>query len=377
MKHEDARISISEYQRSLDEGLSALPELSSQTVRYWSDFARVFYHPRSIVQIIDYELGSTIMPFEKWNTGEDLFSELDKEHDLLDRDIRVWAEECDQMQGIQVFTGADDAWGGFASKYIENVRDEYGKTAIWVWGLEKEEGQGQRAKQSLRAINIAQSLAQISPQTSMYIPLGIPSQLPPYVHLDSKSQWHVSALLSLVVESMTLPSRQKLGTGRRGFLSDMEAALNTNGNQRIASLQSSVIDPSAFVSPEKKLPNVRDDPRVRESDTNGVVFEDELEEANSKLDMSFSTGKPSQSALSIRQWEKSNHVFGKVESIRGLFQQEFGLDEGTNLQSRKRRRLAALPVVDKYVHEILDHSLPSLPADGAWLDTTPHLGILC
>jgi hypothetical protein len=33
-------------------------------------------------------------------------------------------------------TTFDDAWGGFASDYLERLRDEYGKTVIWVWGLE-------------------------------------------------------------------------------------------------------------------------------------------------------------------------------------------------------------------------------------------------
>ena len=41
------------------------------------------------------------------------------------------------MQGVQVFTGADDAWGGFCARYMERVRDEFGKCGIWVWGLEE------------------------------------------------------------------------------------------------------------------------------------------------------------------------------------------------------------------------------------------------
>lgn len=76
------------------------------------------------------------MPFEKWNVGEDLFSSLDKEHDLLDRDLRPFVEEADQMQAIQLMTSVDDAWGGFASRYMDLLRDEYGKTAIWIWGIE-------------------------------------------------------------------------------------------------------------------------------------------------------------------------------------------------------------------------------------------------
>ena len=48
------------------------------------------------------------------------------------------------MQGLQVFAGADDAWGGFAARYVERVRDEFGKLGIWVWGIEGGHGEGRK-----------------------------------------------------------------------------------------------------------------------------------------------------------------------------------------------------------------------------------------
>jgi len=63
---------------------------------------------------------------------------------LLDRDLRLWAEECDHMQGVEVFAGADDAWGGFAARYVERIRDEFGKVGIWVWGIEGGQGEGRK-----------------------------------------------------------------------------------------------------------------------------------------------------------------------------------------------------------------------------------------
>lgn len=89
------------------------------------------------MQLNEYELNSSLVPFERWETGEELFASLDKEHDIVDRDLRPFVEEADQMQGIQVMTSVDDAWGGFASRYVERLRDEYGKTPIWVWGLQE------------------------------------------------------------------------------------------------------------------------------------------------------------------------------------------------------------------------------------------------
>lgn len=146
---QDPRIQQSEYQRSLDEGDPNPQTLNTEAVRYWSDFNRVFYHPRSIVQIKDYELGSSLVPFEKWDSGEELFQNIDRDEDLLDRDLRPWAEECDQMQGIQVITGADDAWGGFTARYTERLRDEFGKMGLWVWGIEEQQGRGQRVSLTL------------------------------------------------------------------------------------------------------------------------------------------------------------------------------------------------------------------------------------
>jgi len=78
-----------------------------------------------------------LSPFDRWDVGEDLFKSEDLEHELLDRDLRPFVEECDQMQGIQIITGADDAWAGFASKYLEALRDEFGRKSVWIWGLEE------------------------------------------------------------------------------------------------------------------------------------------------------------------------------------------------------------------------------------------------
>lgn len=128
-------IEPNDYQKSLEQGLPT-SQLTGDQVRYWSDFNRVFYHPRSIVQLNEYELNSQLMPFENWNTGHDLFNDLEKASGLFDRDVRLFAEECDQLAGIQIFTSTDDAWGGFTSSYADVLRDEFGKTSIWLWGLE-------------------------------------------------------------------------------------------------------------------------------------------------------------------------------------------------------------------------------------------------
>lgn len=124
----------STYQQHLDAGLEP-PQLSTSTVKYWSDYSRVYYHPKSIVQLSEFDVNDKLMPFENWDVGMELFDKLEREVDLVDRDLRPFVEECDGLQGLQIMTGVDDAWGGWASGWIERLRDEYGKLSIWTWGL--------------------------------------------------------------------------------------------------------------------------------------------------------------------------------------------------------------------------------------------------
>lgn len=85
-----------------------------------------------MVQIYETDLGPEQRAFNTWEAGEELYHSLDRDEDLFERDLRPFVEECDQMQGLQVMTSVDDGWSGFASKYIDRLRDEFGKGTIWV-----------------------------------------------------------------------------------------------------------------------------------------------------------------------------------------------------------------------------------------------------
>ena len=290
------------------------------------------------------------MPFEKWENGEELFVSMDVDNDLLDRDVRVWAEECDQMQGMQIFTGGDDAWGGFASRYVEKLRDEYGKMPIWTWGIEEEQGKGQMAKQLLRTINAARTINEMARNASLYVPLSVPAiQLPQYVHLNRDSEWQISALLSMALESMTLPSRLRPDEQRRGLLGDIEAALNVNGNQRIAQLQCTILDPETE-PPRTVNGYASHDDRAPSNIIHAMIKEDDVELITSHLDMNLSTGNHS-SLTYASQHDTSDHTFGAVENTRGRVQEarDQELDEDEINYARKRRRLAGLSVVERFV----------------------------
>ncbi|CAG7951833.1 unnamed protein product [Penicillium salamii] len=276
-----APITQSEYQKSLDLGTPA-PRLTSESVRYWSDYNRVFYHPKSIVQLNEYELNSQTMPFEDWNVGEELFNDLDKEHDLLDRDLRPLIEECDHLRALQLFAGSDDAWGGFTAQYMERLRDEFGKKSIWVWAIE-DGTKTQRHHQFKRDTNKARSLYSISQQASLYVPIiDLPHKLPGYLEVDRQSEWQKTALIASAIETVTLPSRLKP-------YQYFEAALaGEDGTHTIFELQSSIN-------------------KINDGHTKQSSNEDEQTKAETEFDIDFTYDGE----------DKGAHIFNQVQVSRG------------------------------------------------------------
>ncbi|PNY24246.1 Protein DML1 [Tolypocladium capitatum] len=325
--HRQDVVHPSVYQQSLDAGTEP-PRLTKSTVRYWSDFSRVYFHPKSLVQLYDYELDSSIRPFERFAMGTDLFDSLDKEHDIVDLDWRPFVEECDLMQGIQVFTTLDDAWGGFASSYLEALRDEYPKSCIWVWGLQSPLLEVPRATRQLRLVNTAQSLSQAYSQASMVMPLALPEvRLSSKLAVDRSSPWHVSGLLSAAAESATLQSRLASESGYQPIsLSAMAESLNTNGNQTIARAKMDV-GPHA-------------------GDTDRETLDVDL----------FHLGRDS----NVRGEDRAGRVFGQLSSYRGPRDTSDGDEDGPNPKSRPiignpviRRQL---PLLNSYPHIYADAS---------------------
>lgn len=218
----------------------------------------------------------------------------------------------------------------------------------------------------LRTINAARSIYEISAHASMYMPLAIPSlRLPSYVQLARSSLWQTSALLSTALESMTLPSRLRPGGGTRGRLDDMAAALNVNGNQRIANVQMSITDPFESDRPRPAGGKAHDS-RLRGSNTDGPLHEDQFLAGDASLDMDFYCGEvqaqaTSTNAFRARQPPRRHHVFGLVDSVRGNAgdtgdtrdtrgtRGTRDTDKAEVGDTRKCRRLAALPRTERLV----------------------------
>ena len=193
----------------------------------------------------------------------------------------------------------------------------------------------------------------MSTHASMYIPLSVPpTQAPQYLRFDRGSQWHTSALLSAALESTTLPTRLRHDIQKRGFADDLEAALNVNGNQRIAQLGYSMLDPedaplAVHGSTDDRAP----------LGSNAILVEkNRLKLAKPKVDMDLSCWN----ARSANQCEVSDHVFGTVEVTRAKVEAagDEKIDEDAVTYLREQGRRAGLPLIERFV--ILTVVLPRL-----------------
>ncbi|KAF3926150.1 hypothetical protein ABW21_db0202367 [Orbilia brochopaga] len=143
------------------------------------------------------------------------------------------------MQGLQVLTTVDDGWAGFAARYLDNLRDEYPKSAIWTWALERS-AKTTRDRVLSRTATSTRALISILPLCTTYVPINVPRpalHLPSYLKgFDPTSTWRASALIASALETCILPCRLKAMSSGRQTMAEASTLLNVAGNQQISTL---------------------------------------------------------------------------------------------------------------------------------------------
>ncbi|CAG8461115.1 2776_t:CDS:10, partial [Ambispora gerdemannii] len=208
-----------------------------ESVKMWSDFNRVYYHPKTLNQINQYQFDDEFMPFDVFSYGQECFVQHEKEESTFDENFRFFAEECDIIQGFQIFTDILDGFGGFSCNFLEQLRQEYPKHAVLTYGITNSQklvsphySLKHYHKQTL---NSAFSTVQFNEMSSIYVPLTTPAQaskISKYTRPNPHLPYHSSAILSAATETAL----------RHGFMSmnDLFGQLNWRGNTKTGNLGS-------------------------------------------------------------------------------------------------------------------------------------------
>ncbi|KAF8225980.1 tubulin nucleotide-binding domain-like protein [Tricholoma matsutake] len=206
---------------------------TGEDIRYWSDFSRVYYLPRTIQTIPDH--GHRASTEGDWNMEQDEFFRYNEDTALMEGSFRLFLEECDSLQGIQIMNDTS-SFGGFINSFIVALRDESVKLPCLVFPLLSDavsrHNDVHDNKSMRKIINDALYLRSLHELVSMSVPIQAPFVWPSAAWNQSlaterSSMYHNSAILSAHLESSTLSLRLK---GTSDDLANMSSQLNWRGS---------------------------------------------------------------------------------------------------------------------------------------------------
>jgi len=124
--------------------------------------------------------------------------------------LRYFAEECDYLASINVFTDIDDGFGGLSCSLLEEIRNDFGKAVcVPVWGLSNHgssSGQHPGMKEQLQQLGVPVLYSLYPEYASVFIPMCVPAvtTVSPFITVPTKTGAYVtSALCASVIETAT------------------------------------------------------------------------------------------------------------------------------------------------------------------------------
>lgn len=215
-----------------------LKDLDENT-KYWSDYLLPHLHPKSISLIKQYTLN------DKFNVYTD--GNLLKSQTIYDEyleNLNFFVEECDSLQGFQIFVNSSDAWSKVAVDYMDLIKDEIGaKKMIFTFGCDEnviEENNEEFIKDSLkRKMNLALSTVDLYEKSHLYIPISTSHwRKDSFKHLNYQMKpYHTSAIISSAIDTSTLLLRRK---NTLFDMKQMENDMNITPSHKISSLCTSM-----------------------------------------------------------------------------------------------------------------------------------------
>ncbi|KIK97683.1 hypothetical protein PAXRUDRAFT_135797 [Paxillus rubicundulus Ve08.2h10] len=212
---EQEQIAQSEYHSLLEheDGLDSVEEgkVFDTKIRYWSDYSRVSFDPKSIQAVPDaFETVES-----NWSASQEIFRRYDEDTELMEGSLRLLIEDCHNFQGVQMIQDVP-TFGGFSHSLLTAFRDEYPKATILSFAClsniapnDVNLGNSLQIKQVLNDGLSMRSLGELCDLTAPILP-------PPCWErgswfsghrIDHKSLYQSSAVLSSHLETATLPLR--------------------------------------------------------------------------------------------------------------------------------------------------------------------------
>lgn len=177
--------------------------------KYWTDYNKTFWHPSCLNILPNITLES---PVDIWDPDFMGTEEMERYTDRL----RTTFEDCDQLEGLQVFVDCDTIFGALVGKILNEIRDELGSVKNIAFPIFSIGGPsiGQTAVDThrIRGINRAMTLSALHHSSAVVMPLDptnwrAKTSFPHLESLQLQNPYHVGALLASTIDSVSLPYR--------------------------------------------------------------------------------------------------------------------------------------------------------------------------
>ncbi|KAJ7119836.1 mtDNA inheritance protein Dml1 [Mycena epipterygia] len=218
VEYKQEPVGKSQYQTDLEEldlaGGDASSAAQLADFRYWSDFNRLYYVPRTVQKIPD--IPEWADAEGNWAAGHETFTRYDEDTGLMEGPLRLFLEECETIQGIQLMHDTTN-FGSFIHSFLTSLRDDFVKLPLLAWPLLSDATAPFKTvddRRGMRKImNDALVLRSLSELSSMSVPIQTPTSWTDevcrntYMHASQAHVYHTSAIVSAHIETATLPLR--------------------------------------------------------------------------------------------------------------------------------------------------------------------------
>ena len=83
-----------------------------EQVTFWSDYLGARFHPKSVLLVKSFQHENTTHPFDVWGLGRGAWKGGDGVGEEVEDRLRLMAEECDLLGGVQLVADWQGGWAG-------------------------------------------------------------------------------------------------------------------------------------------------------------------------------------------------------------------------------------------------------------------------
>ncbi|XP_050432328.1 protein misato [Adelges cooleyi] len=203
---DNKEISVSEKVYDLDE-----------TVKLWSDYLKARFHPRTITTVSEYKHNDPNRTFDNFAQGTALWDSYEMKETWVDN-LRLYAEECDYLQGFHVMMDSLNGFGGLSCKALEYLKDDYSNKAVIAMPVMSVNQICEEKNIDLYAVNTALLFSSLFEHSNIFIPLttsyggwtkSLSNLSLEHISYKSHLDYNTSAILASAVDTFSLGYRRR------------------------------------------------------------------------------------------------------------------------------------------------------------------------